>query len=264
MFHPNKYQDIHQGETCYIFGDGPSIKWFDMSQFSDHIGISCGMIPMHNDFNKLNIRYHLLLEPWFYCPSWMQPKYLKKNKHSVRFYRTFMKTHGSLDFFINATNFPWMAGKNINYVHRVLVTKNDKLQKVKSIVDPFGGSFHAVLSLAYLMGFSKVYLVGFDAWTIKPARTKRWYELGKGEIFKRRGGLALDFLNILKKEMDIYTISLEGESCNVKNINYEQYTNKKSDFKENHQLLSKEYLNILDSFPKCEIYKKINNKDKHK
>jgi hypothetical protein len=210
---------------------------------------------MHNDFNKLNIRYHLLLEPWFYCPSWMQPKYLKNYKHSVRFYRTFMKTHGSLDFFINATNFPWMAGKNINYVHQLTIGKNSKLKEIKKTVNPFCGSFHATLSLAYLMGFSKVYLVGFDAWTIQPSRTKRWYELGKGEYFTGTN-FAFDFLGIIKKQIDIYTISLDGKSCNVTNINYAQFTNKKSDFKENHQLLSKEYLNILDTFPGHEIYKK--------
>lgn len=52
MFNLEKYKDIHKGETCYIFGDGPSIKWFDLSKFSDHIGISCGVIPFHNDFEN--------------------------------------------------------------------------------------------------------------------------------------------------------------------------------------------------------------------
>ena len=44
--------------------------------------------------------------------------------------------------------------------------------------NPFQGSFHATLYLAYLMGFSKVYLVGFDAWTRQPMLKLRWYEKG--------------------------------------------------------------------------------------
>jgi len=256
MFNLNKYKDIHKGETCYIFGNGPSIKSFDLSEFGDHIGISTGAIPFHNDFDKLNVRYHSLVEPWFYCPTWMKPhQYLKDFKVLACKQKEFMSKYEGIDFFINASNFPWALGSNINYVHRKLITRNSKLYKLKAIQDPFSGSFHAILSLAYLMGFSKVYLVGFDGWTIQPSRTKRWFELGKGEYFTATN-FAFDFLGIVKNQIDIYTISLDGKSCNVKNINYEQYTNKKADFKENHQLLSKEYLNILDTFPEYEIYKK--------
>ena len=256
MFNLNKYKDIHKGETCYIFGDGPSIKWFDLTKFSDHIGISCGTIPFHNDFEKLNVKYHMLVEPWFYCPAWVQPhQSLKDYKVLSSAHRNFMCQNKDIEFFINLSNFPWVFGSNINYVHRKLITRNSKLHKIKTIQNPFSGSFHATLSLAYLMGFSKVYLVGFDGWTIQPSRTKRWFELGKGEYFTATN-FAFDFLGIVKNQIDIYTISLDGKSCNVKNINYEQYTNKKADFKENHQLLSKEYLNILDTFPEYEIYKK--------
>ena len=30
MLNINKFHNIHEGETCYIFGDGPSIKYFDL------------------------------------------------------------------------------------------------------------------------------------------------------------------------------------------------------------------------------------------
>ena len=32
-------KDIHKGETCYIFGNGGSIKYYDLSLFNNHIGI---------------------------------------------------------------------------------------------------------------------------------------------------------------------------------------------------------------------------------
>lgn len=62
------------------------------------------------------------------------------------------------------------------------------------------------------MGFSNVYLVGFDAWTIQPAKTRRWWEIGDGEYFMPTN-FATNFLNVLFKEMKIFTISLEGNSC---------------------------------------------------
>ena len=257
MFNLNKYKDIHKGETCYIFGDGPSIKWFDLTKFSDHIGISCGTIPFHNDFEKLNVKYHMLVEPWFYCPAWVQPhQYLKDYKPLSYAQADIMKKYKDIEFFINLSNFPWEIGKNINYVHRALVNDKSKLMDIKELEDPFSGSFQATLSLAYLMGFSKVYLVGFDGWTIQPARTKRWYEIGEGEYFTP-ANFALDFLDTIKKNMDIYTISFEGESCNVKNINYRRYTDQEPIFKENNEILNNKYLKVLDSFPEYNIYKEL-------
>lgn len=256
MFNLDKYKDIHKGETCYIFGDGPSIKWFDLSKFSDYIGISCGVIPFHNDFEKLNVKYHMLVEPWFYCPSWMQPhQYLKDYKPLSYAMAETMKKYKDKEFFINLSNFPWKMGKNINYVHEKMINKKNKLYEIKQKENPFSGSFQATLSLAYLMGFTKVYLIGFDGWTIQPARAKRWYEYGEGEYFIPTN-FATDFLHILKSQMQIFTISLDGESCNVNNISYRKFSNQQPIFKENNLLLKDEYLKILDSFPEYEIYTK--------
>jgi len=254
MFNLNKYKDIHKGETCYIFGDGPSIKWFDLTKFSDHIGISCGTIPFHNDFEKLNVKYHMLVEPWFYCPAWVQPhQYLKDYKVLSSAHRNFMCQNKDIEFFINLSNFPWVFGLNINFVHNIMVGKKHRLGAIKEAGGVFNGSFHATLSLAYLMGFSKVYLIGFDAWTIQPARTLRWYELGEGEFFEATN-FADKLLNVIKENIDVCTISKDGNSCNVKNISYKKYTNQEPEFKENYQLLSNQYLDILDTYPEYKIY----------
>ena len=37
-------KNYHKGESCYIFGDGVSIKWFDLSSFSDKPVISLNKI----------------------------------------------------------------------------------------------------------------------------------------------------------------------------------------------------------------------------
>ena len=41
----------HKGETCYLFGDGASIKYFDLSSFSDKISFSLCYIPFHKILN---------------------------------------------------------------------------------------------------------------------------------------------------------------------------------------------------------------------
>ena len=108
------------------------------------------------------------------------------------------------------------------------------------------GTFGSVDLVVVRRDKVNVYLVGFDAWTIQPSRALRWYELGEGEVYNSNN-FAFEYLDVLKREMDIYTISKDGESCNVKNISYLSYTGNKPVFKENYELLSKDILNALAS-----------------
>lgn len=250
-----KFSNLHRGETCYIFGDGPSIKWFDLSLFNDHPAICCGMIPFHKDFHKLDVKYVTLVEPWFFVPEFLQPKvtYLHQLKHIAAEYKKFIKNTPDKEFFVNLSNRFSLSGKNINYVYRGLPESRNEIDELLGQFDVFGGSFHASLTLAYYLGFSKIYLVGFDAWTIQPARTLRWYELGEGQFFDANN-FATDFLEVLKQEIGIYTISLDGESRNVTNISYQNYTGKEPNFRENHELLDQRYLKILATFPEYKIF----------
>ena len=249
MFDFNKYKDLHKGETCYLFGNGPSIKWFDMSNFSNHIGISCGNLLFHNNFNELDVKYQMLVFPRFFYPKWMRRNQELKNLSTYsRVYSEFISINKDVEFFINLSNFPWKTGKNVNYVHRSMISRKSKLNIIKEIVDPFSGSFHAMLSLAYFMGFSKVYLVGFDAWTIQPARTRRWYELGQGDIYEVDSH-EQDFLNILKRHMDIYTVlpCKNNDSCNVQGVDYGELTGEKAKYKENYQISNQNFLKLMES-----------------
>lgn len=248
-----RFSNLHKGETCYIFGDGPSIKWFDISLFNDYPSICCGMLPFHNDFDKLNIQYCTNIEPWLFVPKLVQPKILHGFRPMAAEYIKFIKRSPDKHFFVSLSNFFSLSGNNVNYVFRRLPKIRNRTDEMLSHFDLFGGSFYAALTLAYYLGFSKIYLVGFDAWTIQPARNMRFYELGEGEI-SHNTNLATDFLEIIKKEADIYTISYDGESRNVKNISYQNYTGKPPIFKENHEIMDDYYLKIMASYPGYKIY----------
>ena len=253
--HLEKFRNRHEGETCYIFGDGPSIKWFDFREFGNYPAICCGMIPFHKDFDKLDVRYISLVEPWLFVPKLFQPKILHGLRHIAAEYKKRIASLPDKDFFISLSNRFSLSGENVNYVYKNLPKPKNQTDKQLSLFDCFSGSFHASLSLAHHMGFKKVYLVGFDAWTIQPARTLRWYELGFGEYFIPTN-FALEYLKVLKTEIDIYTISKDGESCNVKNISYASFTGKQPEYKENYDLLSEHMLNTLATYHEYKIFHK--------
>ncbi len=248
-----RFSNIHEGETCYIFGDGPSVKWFDLTLLSEHPAICCGKMPFHKDFSKLDVRYVTLVEPWFFVPKLFQPKRLREFEEIAAEYTDFIKRTPDKEFFVNLSNRFSLTENNINYVYRGFPESRNRTDDLLSRFDLFSGSFHATLSLAYYMGFKKIYLVGFDAWTIQPSRTTRWYELGEGDFFDATN-FATDFLDILKLECEIYTISKDGESRNVKNISYESYTGEIPEYKENFELLEQRHLDILATYPGYHIF----------
>ena len=91
----HRFKDIHKGTSCYLMGDGISIKWFDLTVFSDKIVLPCGFIPFHNDFNRLDVKYLLLLEPfWFYplVSTSSPPIKLISNKIQIE-YRNIIKNN---------------------------------------------------------------------------------------------------------------------------------------------------------------------------
>jgi hypothetical protein len=249
-----KFRGIHDGETCYIIGDGPSVKWFDLSAFSDHPAICCGFLPFHKDFKKLDVRYCTMIEPWLFAPEFMQPDLpaITEFRRVAKEYRSIIKSNPDKQFFVHYSNYLWIIRENVNTIFKELPKSKNKLIEQLRQFDCFGGSFHAALSLAYYMGFKKLYLIGFDGWTIQPAREFHWYELGEGSFYEPEN-LAAEYLNLLQTEVEICAIAYDGHSKNVKCISYETYTGKPPMFRENNELLSEYYLDVLATYPEYKI-----------
>ena len=64
-----QFKDIHKGDTCYIFGNGESIKSMDLNNFNDKISIGCNNLFLHKDFEKLDCRYYQIVAPLIFLPS---------------------------------------------------------------------------------------------------------------------------------------------------------------------------------------------------
>ena len=56
------------GSDCYIFGDGSSIKNFDLSVFGDKVGIAVNAFPRHKDAHLTDVRFWIVAEAGFFLP----------------------------------------------------------------------------------------------------------------------------------------------------------------------------------------------------
>jgi hypothetical protein len=250
-----KFRNQHQGESCYIFGDGPSLKWFDLKHFGDMPAICCGMLPFHNDFAKLDVRYCLLVEPWAFVPIVLKSRFSASAGDSkiTDAYRSVISHNPERMFFLHISNMFSVRQHNVRFVFRRIPETGEAANQALRRFNLFGGSFHASLTLAYWLGFSRIFLLGFDAWTIQPARNLHWYEFGQGIIFEPTN-FARDFLSILETTMEIRTIAFDGSSRNVECISYEDYTGEKPSFRENHELATRDFLSILSTYPNYRIF----------
>ncbi len=251
MSNISSFFDKHSNDTCYILGDGPSLKNFDYKKLRQYPAICCGLQALHKDFNHLNVMYYSIIEPYLFYPDCLiipkKLQYLKEHRLVTNEFKKIILIQKQINFFLNLSNILAIKGDNIVFTHRTLVKKNKKFHKFfVNNIDPFSGSFQATLSIALLLGFTKVYLIGFDAFTIEDS-PYRWYEKkseNKQEV-KTLKKKEHKFLEIYKEHMEILNISDRGTMCNLKNEDYFEHTGAKPRFRENFQLVSKEHFKLL-------------------
>ena len=67
------FKGSFQGKTCYIFGNGSSLKNMCFSHFRDHPTIGINHIVLHKDFNLLNTCCYAFPEPFSFYYYYKNP-----------------------------------------------------------------------------------------------------------------------------------------------------------------------------------------------
>ena len=251
----HRYKDVHKGESCYLMGDGVSIKWFDLDAFGDKTTIPCGFIPFHKEFHKLEVRYIIQAETWWFYPlqrTTSPPKKMIRNHIQKMFRKEVIDRNPEKEFFINLSNYPTLRGPNISYTFRDMNDESLSSDFISNRINCFQGSLRASVLFAIYMGFSHCYLVGFD-YTHVPSRSLHWHEKGHG-VFYPQENYNKDFFNIAKDFIDITTITLDGTSEIIKAVSYEEHTGRIPQYRENTELIEEKYLKVLATWPGYAIY----------
>jgi hypothetical protein len=245
-FSLSQFHNINYGDSCYIFGDGGSTKNYDLKHFQNLPSICCGKMFLRKNFNYLNTLYYTIPEPRLFWPNFFPIiQRLKDNKEVGKLLKEKILELDNINFFLNATNFGFISGKNINFIHRSI----SKIE-LPNKLDPFAGSFKTVLSLAYHFGFKKVYLIGFDSFTKSSFSDLRWYEYGKIKGVFNRSIIENRMIDFYKEKMDITSIGLtDKDSINFKSISYKEFTGESPNYLENYELTTNKNLKILSTQP---------------
>jgi len=244
-----RFKDVHKGKSCYLFGNGSSLKYYDLKLFNDKASIGCGALFTHKDFKDLNLKYCYVSHPLFFYKFWKNPysKRYEKNKVGA-FYRKNMAFFPEKQYFTSLSNYYGIQGDNINYVYhfgqRDEVSGDNQMDEVFSMME---GSMSGMIGVALYLGFTDITLVGCD-YTFFPKMHGHFYERGPE---KRTEGPAFQgkFLNFIKDKVTIRTITPNEEfrGDELPSMTYKALTGVDPVYKDNNKILSEADLKELDS-----------------
>lgn len=256
----SKFDEFYQrnsGEECYIFGNGPSLKWMDLHQFTDRPAIAVNLLLFHKEASVLRIPYCALIETyWFwrimYDGPTCKPMFCTSHYHAQQEFRRLIVQNPKTIFFLNITNYPVARYPNAVYVSRwytpPFVTKN----LFRENLDYPYSSFEFQIALAVYLGYKKAYLIGSDK-THVPSRGRHFYDKGEG-TWENVGGYCREFLNYAKQYIDLVTVTLDGVSETMDFITYKELTGKDPVFRENTEIVDMAKLESLAKMPNLSIF----------
>jgi hypothetical protein len=248
-----KFHDIHKGESCYIFGDGVSLKSMDLLRFSDKQAIACNYFPFHKEFVALSCSYCVVCAPYFFSPfGGYEPVQKRHLLDMSKLYRELIDKYPDKNFFIHLSNYPFLSADNLYYMYKDIPDDCLPADFISKRISCFGGVMNTAVMLAIYLGFDHVYLAGFD-YTHVPSRVLHWYEKGQG-VFSPHENYNKIFFEIVKEFIDITTITLDGTSDFINAVTYKKHTDLDPVYRENIDLADERYLQVLATWPGYSIY----------
>lgn len=248
-----KFYNLHKGESCYIFGDGVSLKSMDLQQFSNRQAVACNYVPFHKEFASLNCSYCVVCAPYFFSPLGGYDAVKKRYLLGMsKLYREVIGQYPDKNFFIHLSNYPFIKADNLYFMYKDIPDERLPADFISKKTACFNGVMNTAVLLAIYLGFDHVYLVGFD-YTHVPSRSLHWYEKGQG-VFCEQPNYQKDFFEVAKEHIDITTITLDGTSEYINAVTYKEYTGRDPVHRENTELLSEKYMKVLATWPGYSIY----------
>lgn len=247
LLHRNRrFENRHAGQSCYVFGNGASLKGMDLACFSDRVSIGCNSLFLHKDFDKLDCRYYVLPAAFLFH---------RYRKYYGRLYRNYMGdlfrenvlAHPGVSFFTSLSNWIGLRAANLYYIHhfgsRGWDFEHVRLHKQFSFMQ---GAMYAMVGLAYCMGFTSITLVGCD-YAFSPRYGFHFFEQGLGQKIEDDGAhYGGDFFGECAKLMDFSIIVPDGvRSELMPQVAYATHAGKPLMYRENAEIVSQHDLRLL-------------------
>ena len=242
-------------QTCYIFGNGSSLKYVDFKYFSDKPTIGINHLILHKDFDLLDTCCYTLPEPFSFYYYFKNPYKLKYEKNIMgNLFRSEFSRFKHIPLFTSFTNMFGARHKNTFFLHHFGNRKPDsKYLDICSEFSYLAGGLHSGIGLAISLGFKKAILVGCD-YLMKPKTYGHFYSLPKNgkDVGLNPYNELLAYCSSL---IDLEAISITPSDCWIPAIDYKTYTGISPQYRENTEIVSRKNLLVLNEAYKIGQYR---------
>ena len=251
----NSYRD----KSCVIFGNGGSIKYFDIKRHKGFCYMGTTYALLHKEIADLKPEFYVIPQKYDFYP------FLNNNNpndkgwrfnYRLSIYEEIIKKGTETRFFINFTNFYSFFNKPklLNFFY--------SFDNFKSIDDDFeydlsnnfnctGGSLEIMIGISKYLGFKKIILIGCD-YLGTPKLEGHFYSNADPLIGKPIYDSYIQRIKKLTEGLEVITIFPKGISSNdFKSFTYndffqkKNYENKNTTIKKNHELISNSDMSLL-------------------
>ena len=246
-----KIRNIHKGETCLIFGNGGSLKYYDFSALPPFPTIGCSYTLTDKRAKKINIEYCIISDGYLLYPV-RYNSYLKKFQNNLigPILRKLIKENQNTTFFTSLTNYFAFLKKpvNLNFFYHF----GDKTSKDYNLDGTFataGGALQIMIGVAKYLGFSKAIVLGCD-YLGSPKYGGHFYS-DKIPDVDEDDRLFCEEIKRISDGIELLCIFPKGvKSKDFESASFEEYFHSPERYQENHEFISGEYLQAMRNMVK--------------
>lgn len=241
-----KYQNIHKDQTCLIFGNGGSLKYYNLAAIKKYPSIGCSYSLADKRMAALEMTYCVTSDSYLLY-FFRQHSY--SNKIIVNFIGPILKKiirkNINTQFFTSLTNYYSFLRRpnNLSYFHHF----GDKTSGSYDLAGNFSncsGALEIMISLAKYMGFSKVILLGCD-YLGSPKLEGHFYS-DSIPVYGKDDPQYVARIKEVAGELDVLVILPKGSSCPVfKTATFEEYFGAAEAYQSNIEIVDEEYLMMM-------------------
>jgi hypothetical protein len=237
-------KDSNSGETCLIFGNGGSLKYFDFSVLPGLKAICTAYSLADKRMEKVNVKYMVSPDSYNKSPFEINNGKLTKN-YRLPIHKKMAIANPSISLVHSLTNFyfSFPKMKNTIYFHH--------FGKINNVSNDLAGNFSTcqgsldiMLGLAKYLGFSKAILLGCD-YLGSPTLEGHFYS----DSIPFYGTDKTQYVTRIKKvagELDVVVILKKGSLCpEFESATFEEYFGVPEYYQSNTEFIDEEYLTMM-------------------
>jgi len=252
----NSYKD----KSCVIFGNGGSIKYFDIKRHEGFFYMGTTYAMLHRDIKNLKPDFYVIPQKYDFYPFNYHVRNGRKGEwnfnHRRRIYERIIKKGKETRFFINLSNYYGFFNrpKLLNFFF--------SFDDYKSTSDDFGydltnnfncttSSLEVMIGISKYLGFKKIILIGCDYLGV-PKLEEHFYSNSDPWIGEPIVDAYIKRIKKLTNNMEVITIFPKGISSNeFKSFTYDEffekknYKNKDIQIRKNYDIISNFDFNLL-------------------